>query len=196
MTTTSNLREILATINGTSFIGLDTVTTEVLPGGKGNPLQGRVKKHTTGITAMLFQNKFCNGYEQMVKRRLIAEGKDSEEYTLGPRAWGTRLEGLPIVEHKGKHYLEVIVQGHPSTHYTVDGEPVVKDKDGEGNPILQSTTGAFLTKLKPAQAGGEQGGLEDKVIIRTYGIENVTELRANKQVYHNLTYSDDTNNAV
>lgn len=162
----------VANVNGSSFISIDTVTVPKLSGGKSNPHQGRVQKVMIGANVMVFQNKNSNGYENMVNRRLIAEGKDPANFTLGPRAWGTRVENMPIVEHTKngatKHYLEVIFLKAGNSHYLLDGQ-VVPASSIQG---LQEAT------------EGEQGGLSDKVVIRTFDVENITEIRADGQVFN------------
>ncbi len=152
-------------INGGSFIGLDTLTEVKLKGGKENPQQGRVTKRMVGATVMAFQNKNTNGYEAMIERRLIAEGKDPTAFELKPRHWGVRIPNLPIVEHMKdgvqKYYLEVIFLKPGPVQYLLDGAPVdAKDIIG-----------------LPEAATGEQGGLENKVIIRDFAADSITEIR-------------------
>ena len=79
-----------------------------LTGGKKNPFQGRVKKITDGANVMIFSGTAQNGYENMVKRRMLEEGKDPDTFVLGKRAWGTRIGETPFIEHNGKHYLECV----------------------------------------------------------------------------------------
>jgi hypothetical protein len=43
-------------------------------------MQGRVTKQTTGASVMVFTNQASNGYENMVQRRLVAEGKDPASF--------------------------------------------------------------------------------------------------------------------
>lgn len=152
----------LATLTGGTFVGIDTETAVKLKGGKKNPQQGRVTKRTTGATVMCFSNTTGSAYDKMVKRRLAAEGKDPESFKLGERAWGQRIAGTAFVEHKGKHYLEVIFMNAGETEYFLDGNPVDKSTI-EGLPEA-STTG--------------QGGLDNQVIIRTYALDSVIALRA------------------
>jgi hypothetical protein len=156
----------VADINGASFVGIDTHTDVPLLGGKGNPMQGRVTKRMVGATVMSFQNKNFSAYEAMVKRRLDAEGKDPADFVLSPRAWGTRIPNMPIVEHKGNYYLEVIFLKAGVSQYLLDG-----------NPIAASD----IIGLKPA-AAGEQGGLENKVFIRTFAADSIVELRIDGKV--------------
>lgn len=164
----TNLANILSSVNGATFISMDTCTTPVLTGGKKNPMQGRVRKHNTGANIMVFQNKKANAYDNMVKRRLEKEGKNPELFKLQPRKWGTRVQGLPIVEHKGEQYLEVIYLKSGRTSYSLDGHPIDKDN---------------IEGLKISQ-GGTQGGLNDKVVIRTFKVGSITRLKVGGNEYH------------
>jgi hypothetical protein len=168
----TTLFQALQNVNGCSFIGFDSVTPVTLTGGKRNPLQGRVTKRMEGAQVMVFQNKEVNGYEAMIQRRLVAEGKDPASFELGPRAWGERMPNLPVVKHEKdgavKHYLEVIFLRGGRTQYLVDGQPVERSE---------------IEGLKES-AEGAQGGLENKVVIRTFAVENITELRVNGQAYN------------
>jgi len=156
----TNLENILSTVNGASFISMDTTTVPKLLGGKKNPMQGRIRKHNTGASIMVFQNKVKHGYKAMVERRLEAEGKAAGSFTLGQRTWGTRVPNLPIVEHEGAQYLEVIFLKSGKTTYTLDGDAIAL-ADIEG------------MKAKPE---GAQGGLNDKVIIRTFKVASIDRL--------------------
>jgi hypothetical protein len=142
-----------------------------LQGGQGNPQQGRVTKRMTGAQIMVFQNRNVNGYEAMVRRRLTAEGKNPDSFQLGQRAWGTRVPDMPIVEHikdgHVKYYLEVIFLRPGRTEYLLDGVPVPE---------------AQIQGLA-AREEGQQGGLDNRVIIRTFAADSVTEVRVNGQVY-------------
>ncbi len=164
---TSKLETILSAVNGATFISMDTTTVPKLLGGKKNPMQGRIRKHNTGASIMVFQNKAKNGYDAMVKRRLETEGKAATDFTLGERAWGTRIPNLPIVEHKGAQYLEVIFLRSGRTTYTLDGDAIkVEAIEGLAD--------------KPEAA---QGGLNDKVIIRTFKVASIDRLRVGGTTY-------------
>ena len=162
------LNPAVSGINGNTFVGLDTITTETLTGGKSNPMQGRVQKLTVGSQVQVFQNKNSNAYANMVQRRLDKTGKEVE-FELQPRTWGVRVEGTPIIEHKNEFYLEVIfLKGGEST-YTLDGNPIKKE-------LIQG----LAVKKEGTQGGLEQ---EDKVIIRTYKIASISRITINKQTY-------------
>jgi len=155
----SKLAKIMSAVNGASFIGLDTTTTPVLTGGIKNPQQGLIQKHTTKASIMVFTNKKQSGYQNMINRRLAKEGKQSM-FKVGERKWGTRLPNLPIVEHKGEVYLEVIFLKPGKTHYTLNNKPIVKSK---------------IIGLNVPKPSG-QDGLEDQVIIRTFKVASINKL--------------------
>ena len=160
-------------INGNTFVGLDTITIPTLKGGKSNPQQGKVEKVMEGASVMVFQNKNVNGYDAMIRRRLIAEGKDPDTFVLSPRPWGTRIEGTPLVEHiksgetQKRFYLEVIFLKAGKVSYQLDGKSINKS-DVIG-----------LSESKE----GEQGGLEDKVIIRTYELTSLSRVTIGGTTY-------------
>jgi len=175
---TQNIATILSTVNGASFISLDTVTDVKLTGGRKNPMQGRVTKRVTGSSVMVFTNKNSNGYANMVERRLMQEGKDPQSFQLGQRQWGTRIENEPFVRHEKdgqlKFYLEVIFLKAGKTEYLLDGEPIAKDAI-EGLP-----------EAKDNDEG--QGGLENKVIVRSYAVDSIVAIRVNKDEYKGPFY--------
>lgn len=158
------LETLMKDVNGATFIGIDTVTVVPLKGGMANPYHGKLTKIVTGSSVMVFQNKTTNGYENMVKRRLEQEGKNPNFFVLSPRVWGVRRQGEPFVDHKGKVYLEVIFLKPGEVKYMVDGQQV--------NP---STIPGFETDKEE----GKQGGLDNKVIIRTYAVDSIKAVRIN-----------------
>lgn len=171
----TNLATLLTDkVNGASFISIDTVTDVKLTGGKKNDQQGRVQKRVIGSNVMVFQNKNSNGYENMVKRRLVKEGRNPATFELKPRVWGRRIEGAPFVEHKGQFYIEVIFLNAGRTEYLLDGK-VVDDSQINGLP----------NKKEEA----EQGGLNNKVIIRTYKADSIKSITIDKHTYTDLTFN-------
>jgi len=160
-------------INGGTFISITTSTAVKLAGGKKNPLQGMVRKITTGTNVMIFQNKVQNGYENMVERRLIAEGKNPSTFVLGPRVWGTRLPDTPFIEHKGNHYLEVITLRTGEVHYEVKG--------------VRTATN-FIVGLPDEPIDPNQGGLDNTVKIRAYNVNSITSMVVDKNEYTQIEY--------
>jgi hypothetical protein len=160
------LKEIVDNVNGTTFAGIDTITAVKLKGGKKNPMQGRVTKRTVNSNVMIFSNTDNSPYETMVKRRMEEEGKDPSIFELKPRAWGTRVGKSPFIEHKGNYYLEVIFRTSGKTTYYLDGKEIEKS-DIEG----------LDEKEKDAAEDTSQGGISNKVIIRTFAIDSIEEVR-------------------
>jgi len=167
----ANVSTIFASVNGTSFVGIDTETVVPLKGGKANPMKDRVTKRMTGAQVMVFQNKNINGYEAMVQRRLEAEGKNAGDFELSPRTWGERVPNMPIVTHVKdgvtKAYLEVIFLKSGSVEYFLDGNAIEKSE---------------ITGLESKEEG-EQGNLTNKVIIRTFSLDSVTKIRIDHTEY-------------
>lgn len=165
---THALQALMQQVNGSSFVAIDTSTEPTLRGGKANPFKGRVRKISKGNVVMVFQNKNSNGYQNMVMKRLALEGKDPESFQIGERTWGTRIKDTPFVEHNGAQYLEVIFLKSGTTTYECDGAPINKE-DIEG--LVETVQQA------------EQGGLDNKVIIRTFKFDSITSLTIGKQKY-------------
>lgn len=164
-----DLKFVFKDTHGTAFIGLDTTSSVVLKGGKKNPLQGRVEKRVIGSNVMV---AFGEGsvYEGVVKRRMIAEGKDPSTFELKPRKWGIRIDGTPYIEHGDKNYLECIFIKAGEVSYLVDGV--------ETNPA--DIEGLELKADKEDEEPKEdttQGGIENKVIIRTYSVDSIDRIR-------------------
>ena len=170
----NNIAEIMTTnVNGATFISMDTTTNVKLTGGMKNPLQGKVTKQQVGSGVMVFQNKNTNGYQNMINKRLAQEGKNPESFSLGPRTWGSRIKDTPFVEHKGKHYLEVIFLHSGTVSYFVDGV---------------ETKPSAIRGFPEPKVSAKQGGLDKKVIIRSFGIESIDRLTINKQQFTDLEF--------
>lgn len=180
-----SLQAILDDINGAEFASIDTLTMVPLNktlGGRGtgaNPHFGKIFKRAEGISVMVYTNKKSNAYENMVKRRLTKEGQDPNQFELGERAFGTRIKDTCFIEHTLKDgtyqmYLEVICMSNAKRveymQLTDKGlvpiakEEIIGMRDSEPNPE-------------------GQGGLEDKVIVRTFKVENVKRIRTDKKEY-------------
>ena len=155
----ANLKEL----NGQAIVSFNAKTKVTLLGGKKNPMLNRVEKVMENGQIMIMCNMNSNGYDNMVKRRLVKEGKDPESFKLGKRVWGERVPNTPFVLHKGQVYVETIFLSAPKkVSYLLDGDPIDKD---------------LIEGLKVKASEGEQGGLDNKVIIRTYKLESLTGLK-------------------
>ena len=166
-----SLLGLLTNVKGNTFVSADCVTSVKLKGGKSNPYQNRITKHST-INGQLFSNQEYNAYEAMVNRRLEAEGKPAD-FTVAARRWGTRVSGTPIIEHKGNYYMEVNVKSVSNTFYKVDG-------DGH---YSRSELEAMGVTGFPVSSGSGRQGLEDDnaVILRTYRFDSLRNVRMHRQ---------------
>ena len=175
-----SIQQQLSDFKGSQFVGLDTVTDVKLKGGMKNPMQNKVTKVTKGSVVMLFTSG--KGFKNMVNRRLkiqaqgelttveLFEAIAAKEFQPGPRQWGKRIDGTPFVEHKGKTYLECIFMKPGETTYFLDGKEIAK-KDIIGLPEKKE---------------GDQGGLKDKVIIRTFALDSIIGVRKAGQLIPGL----------
>ena len=167
---------ILEQINqfsGSHIIGIDTLTEVKLTGGKSNPLQGKVTKLSEGNRVMLFKSGI--GFKNMVNKKLEKQNQETlttldlfelitggSTYEPGPRPWGQRIPNSPFVEHKGKQYLEVVFVEAGTSRYFIGDREIDKSE---------------IAEMLPNKTEGVQGGLRDKVIIRTFAIDSIVRIR-------------------
>lgn len=163
---------MLATIKGCTFASLEAHSMPVLKGGKKNPLQGRVIEISEGVRVILFTNKKSNGYENMVRRRLLKEGKDAESFELGKLPWGTRIPETPLIEHNGKYYIQTVLLSPGEKKYYVDHVETPR----EDIPGL------------PEDKSHKYQGLEQEhaVKVRTFSLENIHTLRMMGEVTEDI----------
>lgn len=165
------LKEIFAAVdfNGVTFATVEYETVVKVKGGKKNPLQGRVTKRVRAQVMLAARGGDDAAYARKVNRGLEAEGKPPV-FRPQPRIWGKRADNAPLVFHNGASYLEVIVLKVLSVAVYVDGQPF----DGDPTTIEGWPE-------KPTE--GHQGGLEEKVIIRTIKEDNILSLKLFGQEY-------------
>jgi hypothetical protein len=160
------IKQILENVDGNTIVSIDTVTQPAMTGGKSNPYIGHVFKVMIGANVMIFTNKRSNGYENMVNRRLEKEGLDPNSFKVGPRAWGKRIDGTPFVEHNGETYLEVV--------FLKPGKACFMHGMNEISPEVAETMGVKIDKQE-----GHQGGLKNKVILRTFKMDSIAAITIN-----------------
>lgn len=163
------LNGIVEGIKGTRFASIDTISEVKLKGGKKNPFQNRVFKKTEG-SVIILTNTPEHVYSNMVKKRLVEEGKDFKEFTLQPRAWGSRIANTCFIEHKDEKYLETIFVSAGKSTYLVDG---VETEPSEIEGL----------ELDKKVNENSQGGLDNKVIIRTYKLDSILNIRVNGEEF-------------
>lgn len=144
-----DIEDILNQIKGCTFATLDATT---------KPSAG-VRKKIRNEGVMLFTNKGGSAYEAMVKRRLESVGRDPASFTVSDLPWGERVDGTPIIVHRGVSYLQAIVI-----------------RDGECECFIGNTL-VDCDGLVSNRNAPNQGLPEGKqVICRTYRIENLSRI--------------------
>ena len=138
-----------------------TITAETEPKlKKSNPYVGVVKRSKiNGIVGFIYENS--------VNNQRAREGKE-KDFNSQDRVWGTRISGTPIVEHKGKKYLEVKVEKYLDTEYYCGSSTI------DVNDIKPH----MYAKKKP-----QNQGLEKVVQLRDFNLDNIKELRYNGETY-------------
>jgi len=158
---TQSIIDLLINYNGHSFVGLTTLTDARAK--KTNNPYGKILKKTKLLANIGFHYK--NSLNNQAKR----EGKEID-FDIKPRRWGVRLPNTPLVEHKGKHYLEYKAENVQSVeYYTEQGEELTKEQVQE-----------FLPKKSTSSTQRE---LTKKIILRDVAIENILSLRISKKVF-------------
>lgn len=162
-----NIETLLNQIKGCTFAGLDTLTPITLRGGKSNPQLGKVFKLNVKSNVMIGAN-----YEDMINRRLETEDVDPN-FTVKPLRWGERIENSPLIYNKGEVFLQVIFLKSGTVSYFHNKAEINEDA------II-----GFPTRPQAP----DQGGLENKVIVRTYNIRHITSMRVMGGQYGDLTH--------
>lgn len=98
-------------------------------------------------------------YAAAVNRQRIREGK-VPDFVAKPRKWGVQIKGTPLVEHKGKWYIEAKVESSKATYY-LDGMEV---------------DAAEVEKWLQDRHSGRQA-VDDPIILRDYAVENIVSIR-------------------
>jgi hypothetical protein len=159
--TQSELLELLKNVKGNTFA---TITSRTEPAQKKeSPFKHSLEK--------LSRVNICLGfhYSNSVRNQEIREGMEGD-FQAKPRKWGQRIAGTPLVEHKGKFYLEAKIERSMGQLYLNNNKIINKN---EINPFLKELT-------KPAT----QEHLEKIVILRDYSLENIKRIRIGKNVYN------------
>lgn len=146
------LENLLREIRGCSFATIDAENPVTdYPG---------VVHVVTGKRVLMFTNKHCSGYEQMVKRRLEAAGKNPRNFVLGDLPWGKRIPETPLIEHNGKTYLQVIELAEGVSKYLMDGKEFTPEQ----------------LQMKPRRHYGQSLPKADEVQVRCYNLDNIKRI--------------------
>lgn len=93
------------------------------------------------------------------------DGEDFEPFEPEPRKWGERVEGTPLVEHKGRFYLEAKIERVLETEYI----------GPDGNTIDREDMEDYLY----SSSGSSRQDVEDPVILRDYKLESIRQISVN-----------------
>lgn len=156
--TKEELAEFLKEIKGTTFCTIETETEPKLKGGKKCPYAG-VKKISKVNGAIGFI------YENAVNNQRVREGSEAD-FESEPRAWGHRISGTPLVEHKGKFYIEVKVEKTEKPLYILNGNFISNE---DIKPYLPETT--------------SRQELDKEVILRDYSLDNIKMIKIKGQQF-------------
>ena len=107
--------------------------------GVPNPYYGRVTKRAYYGVLIGFS------YENSVNNQLVREGKEAE-FEAAARTYGDHVDGTPVIEYNGKHYLQCKLQSTIGTQFYVDGEPVE-----------ESVVDPYIVKPKPSKRQADAG---------------------------------------
>lgn len=160
--TVSDLRSILAGVNRPTFLSLLAVVD--IPQEKirhGCPYR-RIQKISRVLGIANFH------YSNSVNKQRTREGLPAT-FQAHPRKWGVRIDGCPLVVHKGQYYLELKVEktlDHP--RYLADGRFVSAE---------------HLEPWLPVRKESARQGTEKPIILRDYSLKNIRKLRLSKREF-------------
>lgn len=169
----SAILPVLQSLRGAKAVSFVSITEPDLRAG--NPFNGRLRKqsYVNGMLNTIYARS-VNRQREREQQPLDASG-NVEQFTALPRKWGTRLQRadgtiLPLVEHKGKHYMEVQVGKSLRHVYMLDN----------GQPL--GAKGRRLARLwLRKKVEGRRQQVDKPVILRDYSLDNLRELTIDGQ---------------
>jgi hypothetical protein len=152
------LVEMLVKNKGAKIVTLYTETEPKMRKAN-NPYLGVVKK--SRINGVVNFN-----YENSVNRQRVRE--DSvPDFKAEERKWGKKINGTPVVEHKGKYYLEVKVERTLDSKYELNGQE-----------IDSKLLAPFFYKKSVSRQE-----VENEVVLRDFSLDNLKALKYNGELY-------------
>lgn len=161
----NQLKEFLQGIKGSTIA---TILVETSPNmvKTGNPYWGRVKKRSrvNGIIGFSYESCVNNQRVREANPQTIEEVSNVEKFFAQLRSWGKRIQGTPLVEHKGKYYLEMKVERVLDSGYYIGD-----------NLIDKALVEQYLVKKKES----EIQKVVKPVILRDYSLESIKSIIVN-----------------
>lgn len=175
MSATMTRSDLVETMQGRKGAFFVTIVAETDPRllKTGNPYAGATKvSRVNGLLNWIYENAVNN--QRSRENQPLDNNGEVEHFTALPRKWGSRVKRndgtvTPLVEHKGKQYLELKVQQSLGYEY----------RDANGNVIDPANVEPFLPKRKE----GARQEVDNPVILRDYSIENIQQITLDGIVY-------------
>jgi len=104
------------------------------------------------------------GDAALIARKLQALGLPV--FTPQPRKWGNKIEGTPVIEHNGSHYVECIFREQDGHRVTFLGY-----FDAQGNKIDKRTLEGYLPKTKQCKENVRDYRADAMKVVRMNGEE-------------------------
>lgn len=167
----NEFESILRTLRGSVIC---TIVSKTIPDMRktGNPYIDQIYKLSiiNGVINWSYQGAVN---KQRLKESQPLDGEGLVEYfEPAPRQWGTRIPHTPLVEHKGRKYLEVKVENSRSeVRWILDD-----------STIDISLLEPFLRQ--PSKSNRQQ--IEKEVILRDYALENIIGVQL-KGVFYTIS---------
>ncbi len=156
-----DLQVKLSQVRTATFVTITSLTDPTMNKG-GNPFYGRLKKKSTANVQINFN------YANAVNKVRDKETTELEVETFVPHArkWGERIQGTPLVQHKGQIYVEARFINSPSkTEFFCDGNLIDKTEVAQ--------------YLKEPNSNAEHQGIqeENEVIVRDFKLSNIVAIK-------------------
>jgi hypothetical protein len=139
-----------------------------------NPYRGKVHKisHVNGVINWRYANAVNN--QRAREGQPTDEEGNVEHFEALPRKWGQRLQRddgtvTPLVEHKGRHYLELKVERSLGHEY----------RDESGEVVPQDDIAPWLY---PHRKSARQQ-TDKEIILRDYALDNIKQVRMDGELY-------------
>lgn len=165
--TKQELIERLMNTKGTTIVSIETKTTPRLL-KTDNPYWNKENKqwHLTKLSRV-------NGivgwiYSNSVNNQRVREGKE-DNFQAEERKWGKRIQGTPLVDHKGNKYLELKVENKYKSVYLDDEGEVVDD--------------SVVKQYESSSSSKSRQGVEKEVVLRDYKIGSINTITMGGETY-------------
>lgn len=158
--TRERLADMLKGVKGATFASIVADTDARLKGGKSGPYAGTRKVSVVNVTLNA-------GYEKAVNRQLVREG-ETADFEAKDRQWGEHVESCPLIENKGKLYLQGICNAVYSVTFLHKGRVVAKEQ---------------LTEFLPTKSDASHQGTDKEIVVRSWGLDSIKEITLKGERY-------------